>query len=181
MASVSPASLGPSEPAGVLGLNLRPLGPPPAVWVLGSWDGGREEEKWRQDGTGTPEGWLEEGKGSHARRGPLTVRGSAGTGRDLQDIGGSEGNPARVSPAHSGPCEPARVPCLNLCPPGLPPAVQILSLNPAPHGRAFSSLRVLSPSPATPCPLQRPFPDTRVLGPGDPTPPRPLPATRVPT
>ena len=29
------------------------------------------EEKWRQDGTGVPEGWLGEGKGSHTRRGKL--------------------------------------------------------------------------------------------------------------
>ena len=29
------------------------------------------EEKWRQDGTGAPEGWLGEGKGSHAQWGEL--------------------------------------------------------------------------------------------------------------
>ena len=28
-------------------------------------------EKWRWDGTGAPEGWLREGKGSHSRRGKL--------------------------------------------------------------------------------------------------------------
>ena len=33
----------------------------------GEWRG----EKWRRDGTGAPEGWLGEGKGSHAWRGKL--------------------------------------------------------------------------------------------------------------
>ena len=33
--------------------------------------GVRGEEKWRRDGTGAPEGWLGEGKGSHAQRGKL--------------------------------------------------------------------------------------------------------------
>ena len=36
--------------------------------VLG---GMRGEEKWRRDGTGAPEGWLGEGKGSHTWRGKL--------------------------------------------------------------------------------------------------------------
>ena len=31
----------------------------------------RGEEKWRQDKTSAPEGWLGEGKGCHARRGKL--------------------------------------------------------------------------------------------------------------
>ena len=61
------------------------------------------EEKWRPDGTGAPEGWLGEGKGSHAGRGPLTMRGSVGMGIDLRGIGGSEGNAASVSPACSVP------------------------------------------------------------------------------
>ena len=35
-------------------------------------------EKWRPDGTGTPEGWLGEGRGSHAWRDPRGFGGSAG-------------------------------------------------------------------------------------------------------
>ena len=33
--------------------------------------GVKGKEKWRPDGTGAPEGWLGEGKGSHARKGKL--------------------------------------------------------------------------------------------------------------
>ena len=33
--------------------------------------GVKGEEKWRQEGTGAPEGRMEEGKGSHAQRGKL--------------------------------------------------------------------------------------------------------------
>ena len=48
------------------------MGGTPSDWVEpGAWGGVREEEKWRPDGTGTPEGRLGEGKGSHARRGKL--------------------------------------------------------------------------------------------------------------
>ena len=39
-AAVSPAHAGPGKPAGLPGLVLCLLGPPPAVWVLGSWWGG---------------------------------------------------------------------------------------------------------------------------------------------
>ena len=35
------------------------------------WGGMRGEEKWRQGGTGAPEGRLREGKGSHTRSGKL--------------------------------------------------------------------------------------------------------------
>ena len=45
-AAVSPAHAGPGKPAGLPGLVLCLLGPPPAVWVLGSWWGGEEEERW---------------------------------------------------------------------------------------------------------------------------------------
>ena len=31
--------------------------------------GVKGEEKWRKNGTGTPEGWLGEEKGSHAQKG----------------------------------------------------------------------------------------------------------------
>ena len=40
---VSATNLGPRKPAGLLGLVLHPLGPLPASWVLGTWEGGREE------------------------------------------------------------------------------------------------------------------------------------------
>ena len=83
-------------------------------------------EMWRQDGTGAPEGWLGEGRGSNAQRDPLSVRGSTGTGRDPRGIGGSEGNMASVSPAHSGPEEPAEVPGLILHTQRPPPAARVL-------------------------------------------------------
>ena len=38
----------------------------------------RGEEKWRLDRTGTPQGWLGEGRGSHARRELRGLRGSGG-------------------------------------------------------------------------------------------------------
>ena len=49
---------------------------------------GREwrEEKWRWDGTRTPERGLGVERNSQAQRGPLTVRGSAGMERDLWGI-----------------------------------------------------------------------------------------------
>ena len=50
-------------------------------WVE-CWGEG-EQEKWKQHGTGGPEGWLGEGRGSHARRGPPMVSGSTGTGKTL--------------------------------------------------------------------------------------------------
>ena len=80
------------------------------------------EEKWRQDGTGAPEGQLGKGRGCHAWRGPLTRRESMGMGRDFWGVGGSEGN----VPSHSGPGEPAEVLGLNLCPPRPPAATQVL-------------------------------------------------------
>ena len=36
--------------------------------------GVKGEQKWRREGTGTPEGRLVEGKGSHAQRGKLGNR-----------------------------------------------------------------------------------------------------------
>ena len=92
---------------------------------------GRGEEKWRQDGTSAPEGWLGEGRGSYAQRGPITVGGSVGMGRDLWRIGELQENMASISPTHLGLSEPAGAPGLNLCPPGPPPAV--LCLSPTPH------------------------------------------------
>ena len=53
---------------------------------------------WRWDGTGAPRG--SRGRGSHTQKGPLTVRESMGTGRDLWGIEGSEGNMASISPTH---------------------------------------------------------------------------------
>ena len=58
-------------------------------WVgCGVGGEGGEEEKGMQDGTGVLEGWLGKGRGSHAQRGSLMVRGSVGMGRDLQWMGG---------------------------------------------------------------------------------------------
>ena len=42
------------------------------------WRGVRGEEKWRLDRTGTPEGWLGVGRGSHAWRDPWGLGGSGG-------------------------------------------------------------------------------------------------------
>ena len=60
------------------------------------------EEKWRWDGTGAPKGRLGEERGSHAWRCPLMVRESAGTGKHVWGIGGSEGNRAIISPCPLG-------------------------------------------------------------------------------
>ena len=81
------------------------------------WEGVREEKKWRQDGTGAPEGRLGEGKGSHTWR---------GKGGDSWEGRGSEGNMARVSCTHLGPGEPAEIPGLILCPARTPPAMRVL-------------------------------------------------------
>ena len=71
------------------------------------------EERWRWDRTGTPEWGLGEGRGSHAWRGPVMTRRSAGMQRDLRGIGGSEGNTASIFPTHSGTGEPVGLPGLN--------------------------------------------------------------------
>ena len=55
---------GPRTPKGTGGTPSDQVG-------RGAWRGVRGEEKWRRDGTGTPEGWLKEGRGSHAQRGKL--------------------------------------------------------------------------------------------------------------
>ena len=75
---------------------------PPSNWTGcgGEWGEGGErrgEEKWRLDGTSTPEGWLGEGRSSH-------------TWRDPQGFGGCGENAASVSPAQSGPGKPAGLP-----------------------------------------------------------------------
>ena len=41
--------------------------------------GVRGEEKWRPDRTGTPEGWVGEGRGSHTWRDPQGLGGSVGS------------------------------------------------------------------------------------------------------
>lgn len=48
--SVSPAHLGPREPAGVPGLVFHPLRLPMAAWVLGVWEGGVRKSgvKWEE-------------------------------------------------------------------------------------------------------------------------------------
>lgn len=45
------------------------------------------EEKWMQDGTGTPEGCWGKEKGSHVQRGPFMEQGLAGMGRNIWGIG----------------------------------------------------------------------------------------------
>ena len=117
---------------GVLGY-LRGREEPPCDQVQCGREGGREEER-RWERTSAPEGGLGEGRGSYAQRGPLSARGSAGTERDLQGIGGLEGNAASISPTHLGPGEPAGVLGLKPHPPGPPPAVQILVLSHPPPG-----------------------------------------------
>ena len=42
-ASISPTHSSPWEPTGVLSLDLCPLRPPPAMWVLWVWKTGEEE------------------------------------------------------------------------------------------------------------------------------------------
>ena len=42
---VSPAHLGSQEPAEILALILCPPRPPPAVWVMREWEGGKGEQK----------------------------------------------------------------------------------------------------------------------------------------
>ena len=42
---VSPAHMGPWEPAEIPGLILCPPRPPPAAWVLREWEGGKGEQK----------------------------------------------------------------------------------------------------------------------------------------
>ena len=68
---------------------------------LGGEGGGKE--KWREEGTGTPEGWLGEGRGSHDQRVPPTVWGSVRPGRDLQGIRGSEGMQLASPPTAQAP------------------------------------------------------------------------------
>ena len=76
----------------------------------GKWWVVRGEEKWRWDGTGTPEGPLREVKGSRAQRGKL------------EDHWGAEDQKG----ARPGfPC-PLGSLGLILCPPRPPPAVRVL-------------------------------------------------------
>ena len=42
------------------------------------WGGVKGEEKWSPDGTGTPEGWLGEGRASHTWTDPRGLGGSGG-------------------------------------------------------------------------------------------------------
>ena len=47
MAGISPHPLGPQEACWAPSLVLHSPGPPPASWVLGAWEGGKEEKKKR--------------------------------------------------------------------------------------------------------------------------------------
>ena len=93
------------------GRNPQQLG---RTWGMG---GVKAEEKWRQDGTGVPEGHLGEGKGSHAQRGKI---GGPLAGQKLRREHG------QVFPAQLGPQEPAEIPGLILCPPRPLPAACVL-------------------------------------------------------
>ena len=44
-------------------------------------------EKWKQDGTGNPQGWLGETRCSHTQRGPLMARGIS---RDEEEPSGDK-------------------------------------------------------------------------------------------
>lgn len=59
--------------------------------------GAKKGGEWRQDETGTSEGWLGDVRGSYTWRGPCTSRGSTGMGRDTLGFGGLEANMASFS------------------------------------------------------------------------------------
>ena len=167
---VSPAHLGPWEPAEIPGLILCPLRPPPATWVLREWEGGKgSKNKGWTSGSGTPEGWLREGRSSYTQWDPPTVRGPAVTGETLGETvgegrGGTEGNAASAFPVHLGTGEPVGLLGLILYPWSLPLAMQSPSPAPAPpplHSETpcnvlglnpthTPSLRALPPNSGTP-------------------------------
>ena len=93
---------------------------------------------------------MEVGQDQH----PTHREGSAGMGRDLWGIRGSEGNEASVSLDRSNPSKAAGVLGLNLSPLG--PPWSMLSLSPAPiPPRAFSGCVGLEPRL---CPHPSPIP-----------------------
>ena len=86
---VSPAYVDPQEPVEIPGLILCPPRPPPAAWVLREWEGGRgSKSKGQTSGTGTPEGWLGEGRSSYTQWDPPTVRGPTMTEETLGETVG---------------------------------------------------------------------------------------------
>ena len=109
---VSPAHLGPREPAEIPGLILCPPRPSPAVRVLREWEGRKGEQNiGRTYRMGTPEGWLGEGRTSYTQWDPPMVRGSASMGETLGEMAGeghegTEGNGASAFPVHLGTGEP---------------------------------------------------------------------------
>ena len=135
----SPAHLDSQEPAKIPGLILCSPRPPPAVRVLREWEGGKgSKSKGQTSRTGTPEGWLGEGRSSYTQWDPPTVRGPAGIGETLGEMvgeghKGTEENAAGAFPVHVG----MGLPGLMLCPRRLPPAAQ-------------------SPGPAPTCPPRAP-------------------------
>ena len=139
---VSPAHLGPQEPAEIQGLILCPPRPPPATRVLRERVGGRgSKSKGWISGTGTPEGRLGEGRSSYTQQDPPMLRGPVATGETLgETVGegheGTEGHTASAFPVHSGTRERVGLLVLILCPRNLPPAVQSPSPTPTPPPRA---------------------------------------------
>ena len=90
---VSPAHMGPQEPAGIPGLILCPPRPLPAAWVLKEWEGRESKSKGQTSRTSTPEGWLGEGRSSYTQQDTPTVRGPVGTGQTLgETLGGARRN-----------------------------------------------------------------------------------------
>ena len=109
--------------------------------VLREREGRGSKSKGRNSGTGTPEGWLGEGRSSNTQRDPPMVRGPVATGEALgemvgEGVEGMEGNTASAFPVHLGTGEPAGLLGLILCPWSLPPAAQSPSPAPTPPPRA---------------------------------------------
>ena len=79
--------------------------------------GGVRGEEVEVGWTGAPEGWLEEGKGSHPQRGKLG---------DHWEDRGSKGSMATFPLPTWAPRKPTEILGLILCPPRPPPATWVL-------------------------------------------------------
>ena len=127
VASISPTCSGPSKPAGVPGLNLHPLGPPPVTHVLGAWEGGGSRSRGEREPV--PQGAAGGGEGFPCSEGPTHGEGISGDGERTLGDQGIRGECSQHFPDLLGPRQACWVPGLNLHPPGPPPAT--LSLGPA--------------------------------------------------
>ena len=105
---VSPAHLGPRESAEIPGLMLCPPRPPPASRVLREREGRGSKSKAQTYRTGTPEGWLGEGRsvpkpsGTHPRLGVQWEQGRPWCRPGEEGHRGTEGNGASAFPVHLG-------------------------------------------------------------------------------